>query len=64
MKREEGTVTQQQVTKCPGCGAQFNTYDQLINHVVNAHDTTCQVCGAKLGSKEGLLQHTKVEHGM
>lgn len=64
MEREGGTATQQQITKCPGCGAQFDTYDQLINHVVKAHDTTCQVCGAKLGSKQELLDHNKEKHGM
>ncbi len=50
------------LTKCPGCGAQFDTYDQLIDHVAKAHDTTCQVCGAKLNSKQELLEHNKEAH--
>jgi len=53
-----------ELTKCPGCGAQFATYDQLIKHVVIAHNATCQVCGAKLLSKEELLEHNKKEHGI
>jgi uncharacterized C2H2 Zn-finger protein len=53
-----------QLTKCPGCGAQFENYDQLIDHVVKVHDITCQVCGAKLGSKEELLAHNREKHGI
>lgn len=53
-----------ELTKCPGCGARFASYDQLIDHVVKAHDITCQVCGAKLGSKEELLRHNKEIHGI
>jgi len=53
-----------ELTKCPGCGAQFSTYDQLIDHLVKAHNTTCQVCGAKLTNKEELLQHNKEKHGI
>jgi uncharacterized C2H2 Zn-finger protein len=30
--------------KCPGCGAEFNSKDELIDHVVERHDTTCQMC--------------------
>jgi len=53
-----------ELTKCPSCGAQFDTYDQLIDHVVKAHNITCQVCGAKLNSKEELLKHNKEKHGI
>ncbi len=53
-----------QLTKCPGCGAQFDSYDQMISHVVKAHDITCQVCGAKLDSKQELLVHNKENHGL
>ncbi len=50
-----------ELTECPGCGAQFDTYDQLIDHVVKAHNI---ICGAKLNSKEELLQHNKEKHGI
>jgi transcription elongation factor Elf1 len=53
-----------EITKCPGCGAEFETYDQLIDHLVERHNSTCQVCGAKLSSKEELIQHNKQKHGM
>jgi uncharacterized C2H2 Zn-finger protein len=53
-----------ELTKCPGCGAQFETHDKLIDHVVAVHNTTCQVCGAKLTSKEELLQHNTEKHGI
>ncbi|HLN45151.1 MAG TPA: C2H2-type zinc finger protein [Candidatus Sulfotelmatobacter sp.] len=52
-----------QPTKCPGCGAQFQTYDQLIDHIVAKHNITCQVCGAKVNSKEELIRHNKGKHG-
>jgi len=48
--------------KCPGCGAEFNSKDALINHVVEKHDTACQICGEKLNSKEELIQHNKEKH--
>lgn len=53
-----------ELTKCPGCGAQFDIYDHLIDHVVKVHNITCQVCGAKLNSKTELLQHNKEKHGI
>ncbi|XHH10572.1 MAG: C2H2-type zinc finger protein [Candidatus Bathyarchaeia archaeon] len=49
---------------CPGCGAKFDTYNQLIDHVVKAHNSTCQICGAKLNSKEELLKHNREKHGV
>jgi uncharacterized C2H2 Zn-finger protein len=63
LEDDSGMATPQ-LTKCPGCGAQFDTYDQLIDHVVEAHNITCQVCGAKLNSKEELLQHNKQKHNL
>lgn len=49
---------------CPGCGATFDSYDRLIDHVVETHDSNCQMCGAELGSKEELLKHNKEQHGV
>ena len=53
-----------EVMKCPGCGAGFDSYDSLLDHVVATHDSNCQMCGAELGSKAELLQHNKEEHGV
>jgi transcription elongation factor Elf1 len=50
--------------RCPGCGAEFNSYDTLIDHVVEAHEANCQMCGAELASKEELLKHNKEIHGV
>lgn len=50
--------------KCPGCGATFESYDLLIDHVVVAHDSNCQMCGAELATKEELLIHNKEIHGV
>jgi len=49
--------------KCPGCNAKFDTYDNLIDHVVKIHDSNCQMCGTKLDTKEELLKHNKEIHG-
>ena len=48
--------------KCPGCGAEFDSYDKLLDHVVEVHESNCQMCGAKLNSKEELLKHNKEVH--
>jgi uncharacterized C2H2 Zn-finger protein len=50
--------------KCPGCGAEFDSYDMLIDHVVKVHESNCQMCGAVLNSKEELLKHNKEVHGV
>lgn len=50
--------------KCPGCGAAFESYDSLIDHVVKVHDSNCQMCGANLTSKVELLKHNKEQHGV
>lgn len=50
--------------KCPGCGAKFATQDELIDHVVDIHDSNCQICGAELDTKEDLLKHNREKHGM
>ncbi len=50
--------------KCPGCGAKFATQNELIDHVVDIHDSNCQICGAELDTKEDLLKHNKEKHGM
>ncbi|NLF87689.1 hypothetical protein GX563_02575 [Candidatus Bathyarchaeota archaeon] len=52
------------MTKCPGCGKEFSSYSELIDHVVEAHEATCQVCGARLGSRHELLLHNKEKHGI
>ena len=62
--QKEKSVLQKTTFKCPGCGAQFKTYNELIDHVVKAHDATCQICGAKTKSKEELLEHNKEKHGL
>jgi predicted amidophosphoribosyltransferase len=59
----DGGEILEQPTKCPGCGKKFDSYDELIDHVVEAHNSTCQVCGAELYSKEELLEHNKEKHG-
>jgi hypothetical protein len=58
-----GEVILPEKAKCPGCGAEFDSYDKLINHVVEAHESNCQICGANLNTKEELLQHNKEKHG-
>jgi|GEM_PF-2363465 len=63
MERESGAVAPQ-LTKCPGCGKEFSSYSELIDHVVEAHEATCQVCGARLGSRHELLLHNKEKHGI
>lgn len=63
MEGKSGTLTPQ-LTKCPGCGEIFSSYDELIDHVVTAHNVTCQVCGEKLNTKRDLLQHNRVKHGI
>ncbi len=50
--------------KCPGCGEVFDSYEELIDHVVESHDSNCQICGAELDTKEELLKHNKEEHDL
>ena len=50
--------------KCPGCGEEFGSYDELIDHVVETHDSNCQMCGAELDTKEELLKHNREEHSV
>jgi hypothetical protein len=63
LRRKGGEVLSEGM-KCPGCGAEYDTYDELIDHVVEAHDSNCQMCGAELTSKEELLKHNKEIHGV
>ena len=49
--------------KCPGCGAEFDSKEELVDHVVEAHESNCQICGAKLNTKEELITHNKEKHG-
>jgi hypothetical protein len=53
-----------EITKCAGCGAEFNSYDKLMDHVAEEHNSNCQICSAELSSKEELLEHNKIKHGM
>jgi ribosomal protein S27E len=53
-----------QLTKCPGCGEEFTSYNELISHIVASHNITCQVCGERLNSKRDLLAHNREKHGM
>jgi transcription elongation factor Elf1 len=55
---------QSKLMKCRGCGAQFQTYDQLIEHVVRVHNATCQICGTQTNSKEELLRHNREVHNV
>lgn len=50
--------------KCPGCGAKFDSQDELIDHVVEKHDSNCQICGAELNTKEELIKHNREKHNM
>ena len=50
--------------KCPGCGAEFDTHEKLIDHVVSAHHSNCQICGAKTTTREDLIKHNKEKHGI
>lgn len=63
MQGKSGTLTPQ-LAKCPGCGEEFTSYDEFIDHVVMAHNATCQICGAHLTSKRELLEHNKEKHGV
>jgi len=50
--------------KCPGCGAKFDTHEELIDHVVEKHNSNCQICGAKTLTREDLLKHNREKHGI
>ncbi len=50
--------------KCPGCGAEFDTYEKLIDHVVEKHNSNCQICGAKTVTREDLIKHNREKHGI
>jgi hypothetical protein len=63
MEHKRGAVTLR-LTKCLGCGEEFSSYDEFIDHVVVAHNVTCQVCGEGLNSKRDLLQHNRERHGI
>ncbi len=52
------------VMKCRGCGATFDSYEKLIDHVVETHNANCQICGAKTLTREELLKHNKEKHGI
>jgi transcription elongation factor Elf1 len=58
-----GELVSEQMS-CPGCGAKFGSYEKLIDHVVEKHNSNCQICGAELNTKEELLKHNKEKHGM
>lgn len=60
----EGGEVMSEGTRCPGCGAEFDSYDVLIDHVVKVHESNCQICGAELATKDDLLKHNKESHGM
>lgn len=63
MEGKSSTLTLQ-LTKCMGCGEEFSSYNELVDHVITAHNVTCQVCGAHLISKRELLYHNKIKHGL
>ena len=50
--------------ECPGCGAGFESYDELIDHVVEKHEAHCQICGVKTLNREELIKHNKEVHGI
>jgi transcription elongation factor Elf1 len=50
--------------ECPGCEAKFDSYEKLIDHVVEKHNSNCQICGAQLDTREELLKHNKEKHGL
>ncbi|MBI4392761.1 MAG: hypothetical protein HY556_03050 [Euryarchaeota archaeon] len=55
-----------------GCGASFQTKEQLLAHAGKAHPTPAPTkpvtndcgCGAKFATKEELLAHAKKTHPM
>jgi uncharacterized C2H2 Zn-finger protein len=49
--------------KCPGCGAEFDSKDELTDHVVAVHESNCQICGAKFNTKKELIKHNQDKHG-
>ena len=53
-----------EIEKCPGCSALFDSYEKLIDHVVEIHESNCQMCGAELNSKGELLKHNTEKHGI
>ncbi len=59
-----GDAFLQDMMKCPGCGAQFDSKEKLIDHVVNKHGANCQICGAKTTTREELIAHNREKHGI
>lgn len=50
--------------KCPGCGAEFDTHEHLIDHVGEKHNFNCQICGAKTTTRLDLIKHNREKHGI
>lgn len=55
---------------CATCGAEFDSQDQLDEHVREEHGAApasggfiCKACGMEFGSQEELDAHAKAEHG-
>ena len=63
-KDNVGVKCLSEISKCPGCGAKFDSQEKLIDHVVEVHESNCQICGAKIDTKAELLKHNKETHGM
>lgn len=56
--------------RCERCGAEFDTRDQLDEHVREAHPDApkgggfiCKACGMEFDSQEELDAHATAEHG-
>ena len=59
--------------RCPVCGSEFATREQLEQHSRQAHQGMpaqgqggsyrCEACGATFATREGLEAHARREHG-
>jgi uncharacterized C2H2 Zn-finger protein len=49
---------------CPACGAEFETQEQLDEHVRTEHSSSfrCPACGAEFESQEQLDEHVSAAH--
>jgi DNA-directed RNA polymerase subunit RPC12/RpoP len=54
--------------RCAGCGAVFESKEQLHHHEHKAHGAhaheqhVCAACGTAFGSREELDSHARVDH--
>jgi uncharacterized C2H2 Zn-finger protein len=55
--------------RCPACGAEFETQEELDTHSRESHQAEqtggfrCPACGAEFETQEELDAHAKAAHG-